>query len=242
MINRINDLSPRATSRIAGILYLLIIASGIFAEFFVRTGLIVSGEPAVTVNNIAVSIGLFKLGIAGDIVMIICDIAIALIFYHLLKPVNKSLSLLAAFFRLVQAAVLGANLLSLFKVVQIVGKADYLSGFSPDQINSMVMMNLDSHTTGYSLALVFFGFSILILGYLIFKSGYIPKILGVLLIIASIGYLTDSFASFLFANYEVYKDIFQTVVFAPAFIGELAFALWLLLKGVKLQQLSEVNK
>ena len=239
MINRINEISPRKVSFIAGLLYLVIIVSGIFAEFFVRTGLIVSGETAVTVNNISVSLGLFRLGIASDIIMILSDVAIALIFYHLLKPVNKSLAMLAAFFRLIQAAILGANLLSLFKVVQIVKGTAYLSDFSSNQLNSLVMMYLDSHADGYSLALIFFGFSILILGYLIFKSGYIPEILGIFLIIAALGYLTDSFANFLMSDYESYKDIFQMIVFIPAFIGELSLCLWLLFRGIKLNDLTE---
>ena len=165
-----------------------------------------------------------------------CDVALALAFYVLLKPVSNALSLLAAFFRLGQAAILGINLLNLFFVLQLLGGADYLTVFGADQLDALVLLFLNGHSIGYSIGLVLFGLSLLVLGYLVFKSGYIPKILGVLLIVAALGYLIDSFASFLLPNYEAYETIFALVVFLPAFIGELSMCLWLLIKGVNVHQ------
>jgi len=224
------------TARIAGMLYLTIILSGIYAQFFVRGSLIVPGDAAATANNIVASESLFRIGIAADLIMILCDVALAGFFYVLLKPVDNGLALLAAFFRLVQAAILGMNLLNLFLALQLVDVAGNLTVFGADQMYAQAMLYLDAHGTGYSLALVFFGIQCLVLGYLIVISGYMPKILGSLLIFAGLGYLIDSFASFLLPSYDVYAEIFALVVFVPALIGELALALWLLWKGVNVEE------
>ncbi|HXV97680.1 MAG TPA: DUF4386 domain-containing protein [Anaerolineae bacterium] len=233
MTNRIADISPRQAARVAGFLYLTIIIAGIFAEFFVRQSLIAPGDATATATNIMASEGLFRIGIAGDLIMIISDVALALVFYVLLKPVSNSLALLAAFFRLAQAAILGINLLNLFFVLQLLSGADYLTVFGADQLDALVLFFLNGHSIGYAIGLVLFGISLFILGYLVLKSGYFPRILGALLIVASLGYLIDSFASFLLPTYEA---IFALVVFLPAFIGELSMCLWLLLKGVNIQQ------
>lgn len=227
----------KKTARVAGLLYLTIIIAGIFAEFFVRQSLIVPGDAATTASNIMASEGLFRLGIAADLVMIVADVALALVLYILLRPVSRALSMLAAFFRLTQAAFLGVNLLNLFFGLQFVRPADYLAVFGTGQSQAMALLFFRTHATGYALALVFFAASLLLLGYLVFKSDYFPGILGVLLIIASAGYLADSFARVLLPTYGNYEAIFTLVVFLPAFIGELVFTLWLLLKGVNLHKM-----
>lgn len=228
-----NTLSLRNTARIAGVLYLVIFIGGIFAEFMVRSSLIVAGDAAATVENIIESEALFRAGIMGDLVMILSDIALALVFYVLLKPVSTTLALLAALFRLAQAVALGINLLNLFFVLELVSGADYLNLLGADQPDALVMMFLDGHATGYRIALVFFAVSILVLGYLLIKADYFPNILGIGLIVAAFGYLTDSFASFLLTNYADYEAFFSNVVFGPAVIAELALTVWLLWKGVK---------
>lgn len=233
--NRTVDTSLNRAARTAGVLYLVIIIAGMFAEFFVRSSLIVPGDAAATASNIAASEGLFRAGIASDMVMILADVAIGLIFYVLLRPVSQALALLAAFFRLAQAATLGLNLLNLFFGLQLVTGADYLTDFSVEQQHALGLLFLNAHGVGYRLALVFFGLSLLILGYLVVRSGYIPKIFGILLVIAAAGYLIDSFAFFLLTNYASYQASFDMVVVMPAFIAELAFGLWLLVKGVRVQ-------
>ena len=226
--------SQRQTARIAGVLYLIIIAAGIFAEFFVRSSLIVAGDAAATASQIMASESLFRIGIASDLIMILSDVAIGLAFYVLLKPVNKSLALLAAFFRLAQAATLGLNLLNLFVALQLVSGAGYLAGLGASQAQALAMVFLEAHGIGYSIALVFFGCSILVLGYLLFKSGYFPRILGILLVIASLVYLVDSFASFILVDYANYAGITTPLVLVAAFIPEMALCLWLLIKGVNI--------
>jgi hypothetical protein len=173
--------------------------------------------------------------------MLLCDVVVAAALFILLKPVSRGIALLAAFFRLVHAAVYGVNLLNLFFVLRLLSGAEYLTVFETDQLHALVLLFLNGHSTGYLIGLVFFGLHCLVLGYLIFKSGYFPRILGVLLIIASLGYLTDSFANFLLPNYKAYETIFLLVVFLPAFIAELSLCLWLLLKGVNVPR-TELNK
>jgi hypothetical protein len=235
MENQVVDTTQRKTARVAGVLYLIIIAAGIWAFFVVRSNLIVPGDATATANNVMASEGLFRASIAADLVMIMSDVALALAFYVLLKPVSRSLSLLAAFFRLAQAANLGINVLNLFFGLQLLKGASDVIALSADQLHDLALFFFSAHGVGYTISLVFFGFSILILGYLIFRSGYLPKILGILLIIASLGYLVDGFANVLLINYADYADILGTVVFGPALIAELVLALWLLIKGVKVQ-------
>ena len=223
------------TARFAGLLYLIIIAAGIFAEFFVRQSLIVAGDAAATAANIVASESLFRFGIAGDLIMIISDIALALAFYFLLKPVSRSLSLTAAFFRMTQATILGFNLLNLFLALSLLSGVSYLAVLGTEQLQAMGLLFLEAHGTGYSIGLVFFGINCLILGYLVVKSGYLPKVLGILLVVAGVGYLVDCFAQFLLPTYDLYADTFAMVVFGPAVIGELAMALWLLIKGVNVR-------
>ena len=222
-------------ARLTGLLYLVIIANGIFAEMVVRQSLIVPGDAAATAANITAAEGLFRLGIAADLVMIVSDVAVGLLFYVLLRPISNALALLAAFFRLAQATVLGLNLLNLFFVLELLSDATYLSALGSEQLYAQALFFLEAHATGYAVGLVFFGFSILTLSYLIVRSGYLPRILGILLGFAAVVYLVDSFASFLLPSYETYADAFLVAVFVPALIAELALALWLLVRGVKAQ-------
>ena len=229
--------SPNTYARIAALLYLTIIAAGIAAQFFVRGSLIVPGDAAATAQAITASESLFRLGIAGDLVMIAADIALALVFYILFRPGSHALSLLAAFFRLVQAAILGINLLNLLQVLKLLGGADYLAVIGADQLAAQALFYAEAHGMGYSLGLVFFGLNCLVFGYLVVKSRYVPRILGFLLIFAGAGYLTDCFVGFLLPEvYAAYADLFALVVFLPAIVGELALCLWLLIKGVNVPQ------
>jgi len=227
------------TARTAGVLYIIIFVAGIVADFIIRASLIVPADATATAENIMASEGLFRLSIASDFTMILSDVAIALLFYVLLRPVNNTLALMAAFFRLAQATTLGINLLNLLFVTQLLGGADYLAVFDAEQSNALALMFLDGHATGYRIALVFFAISIAVLGYLLIKADYFPTILGIGLLVAALGYLTDSFANFLLTNYEDYQSMLEVVVFVPAVIAELALALYLLIKGVNVQRQDE---
>ena len=173
----------------------------------------------------------------ADLIMVIFDAVLTWAFYVLLKPTNNSLSLLAAWFRLVNATIFGIALYNLFSVLQLLSGADYLTVFETGQLQAQVMLFLNAFNDTWLIGLVFFGFHLFVLGYLIFKSGYIPRILGVLLIVASLAYLIDSFANFLLPNYTNYATIFLLVVVVPSVIAELSFTFWLLLKGGKIPEI-----
>ena len=235
MTNRIVDTSQRKAARVAGFGYLIIAILAIFANFFVLESLIVPGDAATTADNILASDGLFRAGIASLVVVVVLDVVVALALYILLKPVNTSLALLAAGFRLVFAAIFGVALVNLVLASELLGGADYLAVFEPDQLHSRVMFFINAFNYGWLIGLVFFGVHLCLLGYLIIKSGSIPRVLGVLLIVASLGYLIDSFANVLLSNYADYETAFLVIVAVPAVIAELAFTFWLLFTGVDVQ-------
>lgn len=222
----------KALSRVAGLGYLVIIVCGIYAEFFVRSSLIVPGDAGTTAGNIAGAQGLFRLAISAEFLMLAADVALAMLLYVLFRGAGRNLALLAAFFRLTHAAIVGVNLLNLYVPLLLLGDRPYLAAFQPEQLHALVLLLLETHGFGYLVGLVFFGFHCLVLGYLVYRSGYVPRLLGVLLVVAGLGYLVDGFGRTLLANYDDYAATFQMVVFIPAFIGELSFCLWLLVKGV----------
>lgn len=223
-------------AKIAGIGYLMIMLSGLFAEMIVRMSLIEPGDAGTTARNIMDSEGFFRLGIAGDLVMLTFDVIVGLALYVLLQSVSKSLALLATFFRLVHTAIYGVTLLTLFLILQLLSGAEYLAAFDPDQLNALVLLFADAHSYGYILALVFFAVHVGILGYIGLRYGYFPRVISVLLVFASVGYIVDSMANVLLTNYADYETVLQLVVFTPAVIGELSLALWLLLKGGKTRE------
>lgn len=221
------------TARIAGLLYLVIVASGMFAQFFVRDALTVPGDPTATAAAIAASEGMFRAGIAADLVMIASDVAIALAFLVLFRPVSRALATLAAFFRLTQATILGFNLLNLFLVLQLLGGGEALGALGEAQRHALALVFLDAHAIGYTIGLVFFALSLLVLAPLVIRSGFIPRVFGVALAVAGVAYLVDGFALTLFPGYAAYADLFGMVVLVPAFLAEFSFALWLLIRGVR---------
>lgn len=223
------ETSPQVYARVAGLLYLIIIVCGIFGEVFVRSSLIVEGDATATANNILESEWLFRVGFAADAIMLLSDVAIAVLFYVLLKPVSNTLALMAAAFRLTQAAVLGFNLLNYYAAMLLLNGAGYATAFEVDQLQSLAMLFLDLHSHGYDLGLIFFGLSSLILGFLVVKSDYFPGILGYGLMAAAVVYLAGSFTLFLFPE----NISFIEPIYIVPLVAELSFCLWLLVKGVR---------
>lgn len=225
--------SPQIYARLGGLLYLAIILLGLFGEMFVRATLVASGDPATTANNILASDLLWRAGIVGDLLMQVCDVPVIVVLYLLLRPVSESLALLATLINLVQTAVLVSNKLNLLFPIFLQADASYLAAFSPEQLHALSYLAIKAHGFGFGIGLIFFGFACLVRGYLIFKSGYLPRTLGVLILIAGLCYLTNSFALLLAPAFAA--SIFP-VILAPAFIGELALCLWLIIKGVNTEQ------
>jgi|SRR6185436_13082945 len=227
------EISPQIYARIGGILYLVIILAGMFSVMFVRDKLIVSGNITATANNIMASQSLWRMGIFADLIMHVCDIPVMWVIFILLRPVNKNLALLAMLFNLIQTAVLVANKLNLVAALFPLGGADYLKTLDQNQLYAQAYLSIKLHDYGFGVGLIFFGFVCLVNGYLIYRSGFLPKIIGVLLQIAGLCYLTDSFALLLAPKFA--GRLFPAIMI-PCFIAELSFCLWLIVKGVNVQK------
>jgi hypothetical protein len=228
MQNRSVETSPQVYARIGGVLYLYIILAGTCGQLFVRDELTVPGDATATANKIVSSQLLWRISIAGELLMLVCSVALAVIFYGLLRPVSKNLALLAAFFNLVELAIDAVNKLNLLAALSLSKGADYLKAFEPQQRYALAYLSLRLHDYGFGISLVFFAFVCLILGYLLFRSDYFPKSLGVLMAIAGLSYLTNSFTLILAPAYAA--TVLPVLVLA--FIGETSFCLWLIMKGV----------
>lgn len=213
------------TARTAGFLYLILAVCGGFAEFFVRQSLIVGGDAAATASNILGAQPLFRLGIAAELVGQVAFVLLVLALYRVLKPVGRNYARVMVAFVLVAVTITSLNMLNQFAALHVLAGAPYLTAFDAGQLQALAMTFLDLHHAGYVIAQVFFGLWLLPLGYLIYRSGFIPKLIGVLLMIACAGYLADVATFFLAPGFGV-------VVSEFTFIGELALMLWLLVMGV----------
>lgn len=235
MTKRVAESSPRLKARVAGTFYLLTIIMGLFAEVFVRGGFIVRQDAAATATNILGHESLYRFGLVADLIMLVCYVFVTLIFYNLFKPVVKSLSLLAAFFSLVGIAVLAVNSLNHLAPLVILGDAPYLGEFETSQLQALALMSLRMHARGYIISGVFFGIYMLLLGYLIFKSRFLPGILGVLMALGGFSFLTNSFATLLLPTLVArFPDIGML-----GGIAELALSLWLIAMGVNVRKWEE---
>ena len=230
MMERIAEASPRPRAGITGVVYLLYFLAAVFAEFFMR-GLVVSGDAAATANNILAHQPLFRLGLATGLISTACYVAVTALFYGLFKPVNRSLSLLAAFFSLVGCAILAFA--SLFRIgpLVVLGGGQYLSAFKVEQLRALAFLFLELYGQAVNICFVFFGVYCLLIGYLIFKSAFLPRILGVLMAFAGLGWLT--FLSAPLANYlSPYIQVLG--VFAEG-----SLMLWLLVMAVNVAKWEE---
>ena len=232
MTDRTFETWPQTYARIGGVLYLMVIVIGFCTEFFVKDKLVVSGDVTATANNIAASESLWRISIAGDVILLVCAVPLTLILYLLLRPVNKNLALFAILFNIVEFLIEAASKLCLLAALFLSGKADYLKVFEPPQLHALVSISLKLHDYGFGIDLIFFGFACLVNGYLLFRSGYFPRALGVLMAIAGLSYLANSFTLILAPAYA--GTVF--VVLVLALIGELSLCLWLLVKNVNVER------
>ncbi|CAN5684044.1 DUF4386 domain-containing protein [soil metagenome] len=218
--------SPQNYARFAGIIYLLLIIAGGLDETLIRNTIIALGDPLATANNITAHESLWRLGIAGDLLMHVCDVFAMLALYVLLKPVNRKLALMALIFNVVQTAVLVANKLTLLLPLLLIGDASYLKAFDPAQLQALSYLAIRLHGYGFGVGLIFFGVVCLLEGYLIIKSRFLPCLLGTMMQVAGVCYLANSFLLLLAPQYA------SLYIMLPCLFAELSFALWLLFKGV----------
>ena len=192
--------------------------------------LIVPGDATATANNIMASESMYRTGIVSYLLVFLSEIGVAILLYKILKPVNKTLSLMAMVMRLMQAAVHAVNLVNFVIPLLLLSGATALTVFEPAQVHELAKFFLDTHYYGVLISEAFFSVSLLLLGYLVYKSELFPGILGVELIIAGLFYILDSFGIFLMPQHQAF---IAEIIVAPAVIAEMSFILYLLVKGVR---------
>ncbi len=231
MTERIAETSPRLKARVTGVFYLVTMLTGIFAQGFVSGRLVVDGNAAATATNILAHRGLFRLGFAVYLVEMTCQIAMTALFYDLLKPAGRSVSLLAAFLGLAGCVIKTFSRVFFIAPLFVLGGAHYLSVFSTEQLQALALLFLKVNDHGAAIALVFFGFYALLTGYLIIRSTFLPRILGALSVLGGLGWL-----SFLYPplGYRLFPYIA-----AFGLLGAALLILWLLVFGVNEQRWKE---
>jgi hypothetical protein len=232
MTERIANASPRRVARITGVLYLLTILTGIFAEMFVSGRLVVNGDAAATTANILAHKGLFQAGFAFYLIEMACQISTAALFYYLLRPVNRSLALVGAFLELAGCVIKTSSRLFYIAPLLVLGDSHYLSAFSPEQLQALALLFLRVNDRGAAMALVFFGFSTPVNGYLMLRSTFLPRILGVLGILGGLGWLAFLYPPL---GYRLFPFIA-----ALGILGSLVTIFWLLVFGVNEQRWKEL--
>jgi hypothetical protein len=222
-------ISPRSLWRLGGVLYLIIIVGGAFGEAFIRGRLVVAADAGATAANIVAHQSLWRVGVAAELFMLMCSVVLTMILYVLLRPVSRDLAFLAVLFNLVTIATEAINEQALLAALFPLGKAKYLMAFEPEQLHALSSLALRSYRHGFGVSLLFFGCECLVLGYLIFRSGYVPKAIGALMQLAGWCYLVNTFV--LLISPTLAARIFPAIL-VPALVGEGALCLWLLTKGV----------
>ncbi len=223
------DMSPRTKARFAGALYLLYIIAGVYAQAFIADRLFVSGDAAATAANILANQSLHSLGLTVYLLEMAGQVATVVLFYQLLKPVSRTGAMLAAAFELIGCGIKIFSRLFYFAPLLILGgSASYLSAFTREQLDSIALLLVRINNNGAAIALAFFGFSTLLQGWLIYRSGFLPRWLGVIGIIGGLGWLT-----FLSPPLGMRLFLYLAVY---ALIGSLATIVWLLTVGVDEQR------
>jgi hypothetical protein len=221
--------SSQKTARVAAFVFLSIFFLGMSTELFIRPGLIVPGDAASTVKNIAASQVLFSLSLVSDLIRQVLLVVLPLVLYKLLKPVNKDIALLMVIFALASVPISMLNELNHFAVLLLSSNIGYKTVFNADQLKALVMFFLELRNYGTYISQVL-SFWIVLLGYLVFKSGFLPRIFGILLMLGGLCYTAGAVLFFLFPNVDA------MILGLFAFVVEALFYLWLLIKGVNVER------
>ncbi len=224
-----NDLMNKI-ARTAGVLYLTVVVTGIFSLVYVPSQITVRGDALATVNNIVAFEPLFRLGIVSLIINQIAFLLLPLVLYQLLQRVNKNVALLMVAFAVVSVPIAMTSIANRLGVLSLLSGADYLETFTPGQLHANVMLSLGAYSNGILVTTIFWGLWLLPFGYLVFRSGFLPKVLGILLMIGCFGILIDVFGRMLFPGYAA--TAISTVFEMSSSFGEIGICLWLLIFGV----------
>ena len=222
-------ISDKNLARIAGFCYLVVIATGLFSEVFVRQALRVSNDALATAHNIQTNEMLFRWGFVADLINFVVGIPTILIIYNFFKRSNKIIVQIALALVIIQTAIIAVNLLNQITPLLLLGNDTYLTTFQQNQLATLSLLSLNIQAQGYGVGLVFFGFYCILIGYVIFKTNAIPKIIGLAYALAGLCYLINSFTMFLSKGFVNPMFIYLAI---PILLGELSLCLWLLIKGI----------
>lgn len=221
----------KKSARLAGLIYLIVVITGIIGLAYIPSRLIVGDNAQLTMANIKGNELLFRIGIASTIVCYLAFLILPLVLHQLLKPVNAVYAKLMVVLAVVSVPLSFANLLNKLKVLSLISGADYLHSFSDLQLQTQVMLSLQQYDNGILIIQIFWGLWLFPFGLLVYKSGILPKILGVFLMIGCFSYLINFIGFFLFPNYAELG--ISSYIRLPASIGEMGTCLWLLILGAK---------
>jgi hypothetical protein len=220
-------------ARVAGVLFLLSLVGGGFGEAYVPLRLIVHGDAAATAENLRSSAMLHRLGFTAYLIEALCDVTLAWLLYVVLRPVHRELALLSVFFGLVATALYGVAELFYFTSSLVVQNAASLQSFTAGQRNELAMLSLRVYSAGSSLFLAFYGVPTLLRGYLIFRSGFLPKFLGVLMMVSGVGFILKNFLFLLAPKYA------SNLLLVPVALAGVSLTVWFLTKGVDVPRWKE---
>jgi hypothetical protein len=223
------DNRPKLQAHLAGFLYFLTIVTGIFAAFYVRGTLMVSGEPAATAQNIVNNEGLYRLGLASDLVMAAAYVGVTVLLFHLLRPVGAVLSGLAAVFSIIGIAVIAANSINHAAALTFLSHNNLVTGLDENGLRLIAHNFLRLHGQGYNIASVFFGFYCGLVGLLIIRSQFLPRLVGCLMLIAGLCFVVDAFMIIVAPTAAIYLDTYTSIA---SIVGEGALTVWLSIFGV----------
>ena len=221
--------SRNRTARIAGILYLILIIGGIISLAYIPSQLIVRESASKTFENISNSEFLFRLGIVIGIITFLIYIILPLVLYKLFHEVNKIYANLMVIFVLVSVPIFFVNILNKFSVLTLINKTEYIEKLGVSELQIQVMFHIDNYNNGLEISQIFWGLWLFPFGYLVYKSDFLPKFLGILLMAGCFGYLITFFGGFLYSDFN--KTIISDIVGYPAPLGEIGICLWLLIMG-----------
>ena len=222
--------SNKKSARIAGLIYLLVVLTGIFSLAYVPSKLIVWDNPVTTFNNIKTSETLFRFGIVSSLVCYVFFLLLPVALYKLLKPVNEFYAKLMVLLAVISVPISFINIQNKFAVLSIIN-GEHFKTFTNEQLQSQVMFYLNQYDNGILMVSVFWGLWLFPLGYLVYKSGILPKVLGVLLMLGCLGYLINFLGNSLIADYSSFG--ISKYISKPASFGEIGICLWLLIMGAK---------
>lgn len=216
-------------ARVAGVLYLIVGLFGGSAEVYVRSGVKVAGDAAATADNIRASATLFRLGFAADLVHIVCLILVAFALYALLSPVNAKIAATFVVLISIAAAIMAVNMINHAGALMVATDPTYATALGAVPADALALLFLDLHSRGFEIAQIFFGLWLLPLGYLVYRSGFFPRLLGILLMVGCFGYLAQLVGIYVSPEFESGRFLFLSIA---AGVTETLFLLWLLVKGV----------